>query len=67
MTSQPGYETIGMHIFSRNKGNQTIMFSQLIEYNLKNIFLEKSYTKCGGETINRPFPKKSKLSTSLDQ
>ena len=25
-------------------------FSQLIEYNMKNIFLEKSYTKCGGET-----------------
>ena len=29
------------------------------------IFLEKSYTKCGGETIPRPFSKKSKL--SIDQ
>ena len=42
-------------------------FGQLIEYNVKNIFVEKSYTKCGGETIPRPFSKKSKLSISLDQ
>ena len=26
-------------------------FGQLIEYNMWNIFVEKSYTKCGGETI----------------
>ena len=42
-------------------------FGQLIEYNLKNIFLEKSYTKCCEETIPRPFFTKSKLSISLDQ
>ena len=42
-------------------------FGQLIEYNLRNIFLEKSYRKCGGETIPRTFFKKSKLSISLDQ
>ena len=42
-------------------------FGQLIEYNIKNIFLEKSYTKCGRETIPRPFSKKSKLSLTLDQ
>ena len=40
---------------------------QLIEYNMKNIFVEKSYTKCAGETIPRPLPKISKLSISLDQ
>ena len=40
---------------------------QLKKYNLRNIFLEKSYTKCGGETIPRPFFKKLKLSISLDQ
>ena len=40
---------------------------QLIEYNLENIFPEKSYTKCGGETIPILFSKKSKLSISLDQ
>ena len=42
-------------------------FGQLIEYNLRNIFLEKLYTKCGGETIPLPFFKKSKWSLSLDQ
>ena len=39
----------------------------LLEYNLRNIFLEKPYTNCGGETIPRPFPKKSKLNISLHQ
>ena len=33
----------------------------LIEYNMANIFLEKSYTKCSVETIYRPIFKKSKL------
>ena len=42
-------------------------FGQLIEYNIRNIFVEKSYTKCDEETIPRPFSKKSKLSLSLDQ
>ena len=30
-------------------------FGQLIEYNMRNIFLEKSNTKCGGETITTLF------------
>ena len=34
---------------------------------MRNIFLEKSYTKCNGETIPKPLFKKSKLSTSMDQ
>ena len=42
-------------------------FGQLIEYNMRNIFVEKSYTKCAGEAIPRPLSKKSKLSISLDQ
>ena len=42
-------------------------FGQLIEYNIRDIFVEKSYTKCAGETIPRPLSTKSKLSTSLDQ
>ena len=37
-------------------------FGQLIEYNMRNIFVEKLYTKWAGETIPRPLPKKSKLS-----
>ena len=52
---------------SRNKGNQTMKFGQLIEYNMRNIFFEKSYTKCAGETIPRPLSKISKLSMSLNQ
>ena len=42
-------------------------FGQLVEYNMGNIFVEKSYTKCGGETLPNRFSKKSKLSLSLDQ
>ena len=42
-------------------------FGQLIEYNMRNIFVKKSYTKCAGETIPTPLSKKSKLSISLDQ
>ena len=37
-------------------------FDQLREYNMKNIFLEKPYIKCGGETSPRRFPGKVKLS-----
>ena len=40
---------------------------RLIEYNMRNIFLEKSYTENGGETVPRPFSDKSKLSIHLDQ
>ena len=34
-------------------------FEQLVKYNMKNIFLQKSYTKCGEETIfpDPPFSK----------
>ena len=35
---------------SRSKGNQTMKFGQLIECNMRNIFLQKVCTKCGGET-----------------
>ena len=36
-------------------------FGQLVEYNMKNIFLEKSHTS------PRPFSKMSKLNISQDQ
>ena len=42
-------------------------FGQLIQYNMRKIFLKKSYTKCAGETIPKPLSKISKLSISLDQ
>ena len=62
MTLQPGKKTIAIHILPnipRRKDNQTTKIDLLIEYNMRNIFLEKSYTKCDGETIPRPFFKKS--------
>ena len=69
-TSQPEKQRIAIHILpniSGSKDNQTMKFGQLIECNMSNIFLEKSYTKYGGEIILRPFSKKSKSSISLDQ
>ena len=65
MTSQAGKQTIAMHILpniSRSKGNQAMKFGKLIEYNMRNIFVEKSYTRCAGETIPRHLSQKSKLS-----
>ena len=64
MTSQLGYQAIVLHILHnilRGKGNQTIKFGQLIEYNKRNIFLEKSYTKCGGDTFPDHFRKNQNL------
>ena len=48
-------------------GNQAMKFGQIIEQNIRNIFVEKSYTKCAGQTIHRPLSKISKLSLYLDQ
>ena len=70
MTSKTRQETITIHILSnisKSQGNQTITLGQLIEYNLANIVVENSCTKCGAETSPRAFFKKSKLSISLDQ
>ena len=66
MTSQPGYETVAIHILSnisRSKDNQAMKFGQLIEYkyNMRNIFFESSYPKFAGETIPRPLSKKIKI------
>ena len=68
--SQPDLQTIVIHIpsnISRSKSNQTMKFGQFIEYNMRNIFLDKSYTHCPGEAIPRPFSEKSKLIISLDR
>ena len=62
-------KTITIHILaniSKSKGNQTMKFDQLIEYNMRNTFVVKSYTKCI-ENIPRPSSKKSKLNRSPDQ
>ena len=52
---------------SRSKGNQTIKFYPLMEYNVRNIFLEKPFTKCAGKVGRIPFHKKGILSICLDQ
>ena len=47
MTSQPGWQVIGIHILAnilRNEDSQTMKFSHLIEYNKRNIFC-KSYAE----------------------
>ena len=70
MTSQTGQQIITIPILpniSRNKDNKIMKFGQWIEYNVRHIFLEKSYTKYGGETSPRPFYEKLKLNISLDQ
>ena len=57
MTSQPGLQTIAIQILpniSQNKGNQTMKFGHLIEYNKRNIFLQKFYRKWGRKTSSRP-------------
>ena len=45
---------------SGSKDNQTMKFRQFIKYNMKIIFLKKSYTKYCGEASARPFSKKIK-------
>ena len=57
MVSQTGLQTIAIHLLpniSQSKGNQTIKFGQLIEYNKKNIFLQKLCRKWSKETSSRP-------------
>ena len=59
MASQPGKETITVHILSnisRRKGDQTMKFGQSID--MISIFLETLCTKCGGETFPDPSLKK---------
>ena len=56
MTSEPAEQTIVTHILPNISGSKTIRQRNLFtyitviwlaaEYNMRNIFLEKSYTKC---------------------
>ena len=57
ITSQPGLQTIAIHILSnisQSKGNQTMKLGQLIQYSRGNIFLQKLFRKWGRETSSRP-------------
>ena len=68
--AQDGQKLITIHILPdipRHKGNQTTKCVQLIEYNMRNTFLEKSNRRRRGEASPTEFYKKSKLSISLGQ
>ena len=70
MTSQSEKQTAAIHILSnisRSRDNQIKKFGHLAEHKMRNIFLGKSYPKCGGEIIPRAFSKKTKLNRSLGQ
>ena len=59
-----------MHILPnilRSKGNQTMEFGQLIDCDMSNIFLKKSYKKCDGKTSPTSSSEKLKLSIPMDQ
>ena len=48
MSSKSGKQIIIIHVLlniSRSKDNQTMRFGQLIQYNIRNIFLKKKFTK----------------------
>ena len=56
MTSQSG-KTVTIHILpniSKSQDNQTMKFGELIEYNKRNMFLQKSCRERGRETSSRP-------------
>ena len=57
MTSQPGLQTIPIHILpniSQSKSNQTMRFGKLIKHNKKNIFLQKLSGEWGIVTTSKP-------------
>ena len=57
MMSLSGQQTITMDILSKyymKKSNHNMKFSQLIEYNKRNIFLQKSCRESGRATSSRP-------------
>ena len=70
MRSLTGQQIIKINILpniSRSKANQTMKFGQLIEYNMRNIVLEKLYSECVREASRRHFYKELKLYIFLNQ
>ena len=59
---------ITIHILlniSKSKGSHTMKCDIIAKYNMRNIFVGTSYSKCGREASPSPFPEKSKLSMYL--
>ena len=64
-----GQQIITIHILpyiTKSKDNQAMKLGQVSEYNMRNNFLEKSYTKYGGKASPRPFYESTKLSIYLE-
>ena len=60
MTSQPGKQTIAIHILpniSPRKDNETMKFGQLITYNMRNFFFKNHTEKVVGKLFLNSFPK----------
>ena len=58
MTSQPGKQNTALHILpniSTSKGNQTMKFGQLIDYNVRNIFLKNHTQNVMEKLVPDPF------------
>ena len=58
MTSQAGKQAIAIHILpniSRSKGNQTVEFDQLLQYNMKTFFLENHTQNVVDKLFPDPF------------
>ena len=52
---QPGEQIIATLILPNITRSESNESDNEIEYNMRNILLEKSCIKCGGETITWPF------------
>ena len=60
MTSQTGIQMITIHILlniSRSKGHQATKFNQVIEHNMRNNYLEKSYQNVVEKLVPDPLQK----------
>ena len=60
MMSETGKQIITIRIqsnISRGKDNQIMKFGQLIEYNIRKLFLEKSYPNIVEKLVPDLFPK----------
>ena len=71
MSPQTGKQTVTIHILrniSRSKGSQAIKLSQLIEYKIRDAFLENHTQKLAEKLVpKKPFIKKWKSCISLNQ
>ena len=54
--------------YLKTERQSDMKFRQLIEFSMRNFFLENLYTKCGGKLFPNLFPKsQNSLSISFDQ